>query len=301
MAERMVKHMTIKEMEEITGMSRTNIRFYEGEGLIHPKRRENGYREYSDDDAQTLMKVKLLRSMEVPLEQVKAAAFGEMQLREILASLDDALERQQKHQERTRLALRQMQQSGAEFSDLKPEEYLPILENGEAVEDAPPRLNLPWRRYFARGFDLSLYNTVVGILLYDFLNREIYLTILTLIAMLILEPLFLSLFGTTPGKAIFGIRVTDPEGSRLDYSTAMDRTWTVMWEGMAMSIPVVCLYFQYKSLDAVEQDIPLSWENASELTFKDDKMWRFIPFVLGHVALIAISVASVFILGGFHL
>ena len=72
--------MTIKEMEEKTQMSRTNIRFYESEGLIHPNRRENGYREYSESDARILMKVKLLRSMDIPLDQVKAAAFGEKQL-----------------------------------------------------------------------------------------------------------------------------------------------------------------------------------------------------------------------------
>ena len=40
--------MTIKEMEEKSGISRTNIRFYEGEGLIHPQRRENGY-QYCDE------------------------------------------------------------------------------------------------------------------------------------------------------------------------------------------------------------------------------------------------------------
>ena len=38
--------MTIKEMEEICGMSRANIRFYENEGLITPKRNENGWEVY---------------------------------------------------------------------------------------------------------------------------------------------------------------------------------------------------------------------------------------------------------------
>ncbi len=104
--------MTIKEMEEKTGMSRTNIRFYESEGLIQPNRRENGYREYSETDAQILMKVKLLRSMDVPLDQVKAAAFGEKQLCDILTELEAELDRRQAHQERTRLALRQLKQAG---------------------------------------------------------------------------------------------------------------------------------------------------------------------------------------------
>ena len=46
--------MTIKELEERTGMARANIRFYESEGLLSPARQENGYRDYSEEDVKTL-------------------------------------------------------------------------------------------------------------------------------------------------------------------------------------------------------------------------------------------------------
>ena len=40
--------MTIKDVEERTGLSRSNIRFYEKEKLIEPSRNEsNGYRDSS--------------------------------------------------------------------------------------------------------------------------------------------------------------------------------------------------------------------------------------------------------------
>lgn len=289
--------MTIKEIEEKTGMSRTNIRFYEREGLIQPQRQENGYREYSTEDARTLMKVKLLRSMDIPLEQVKAAAFGGRKLSDVLAELSIELDRRQLLQERTRQALRRMYQDGTEFEDLEPENYLYLLETGKTVEDAPPRLNLPWRRYWARCLDFSLYNTLVSLLIYDFQYRVIYVPILTLIAMLTLEPLLLSMFGTTVGKAIFGIRVTDQEGNRLDYNSAIERTWTVMWEGEALRIPLICLYFQYKSLDLAEQDIPLSWESESELTYKDDNLWRYGLYCLAVLAETALVFLAA-ILGG---
>ena len=46
--------MTIKEVEQLTGITRQNIRFYEREGLITPRRNpENQYREYSADDVKT--------------------------------------------------------------------------------------------------------------------------------------------------------------------------------------------------------------------------------------------------------
>ena len=41
--------MTIKEVEQITGLARSNIRFYEKEKLINPERNAgNVYRDYSE-------------------------------------------------------------------------------------------------------------------------------------------------------------------------------------------------------------------------------------------------------------
>ncbi|MFR3320793.1 MAG: MerR family transcriptional regulator [Lachnospiraceae bacterium] len=49
--------MTIKEVEEITNLPRSNIRFYEKEKLITPVRNpNNGYREYSEKDVNTIKK-----------------------------------------------------------------------------------------------------------------------------------------------------------------------------------------------------------------------------------------------------
>ena len=55
--------MTIKEIETLSGLPRANIRYYESEGLIAPKRAENGYREYSQADIDVLLRVKLLQAL----------------------------------------------------------------------------------------------------------------------------------------------------------------------------------------------------------------------------------------------
>ena len=50
--------MTIKDVEEQTGLSRSNIRFYEKEKLIEPSRNEsNGYRDYSENDVENIKKI----------------------------------------------------------------------------------------------------------------------------------------------------------------------------------------------------------------------------------------------------
>ena len=165
----------------------------------------------------------------------------------------------------------------------------------ETGEDAPTRLNRPWRRYWARGLDWTIYGTLVSVLMEGFRNRLVYVPVMTFFMMLLGEPLLLHLFGTTPGKAVFGIRVTDREGERLDYNTALERTWMVLWEGEALRFPLIGWYFQYKSLSLAEREIPLSWEETSELTFSDDKRWRYGLLLLVYGAVLA---AEYLLMGG---
>lgn len=42
--------MRIGEVEKLTQVKEANIKFYEREGLINPRRNENGYRDFSDED-----------------------------------------------------------------------------------------------------------------------------------------------------------------------------------------------------------------------------------------------------------
>lgn len=63
--------MTIKQIEQQSGLTRANIRFYEEEGLIHPRRQENGYRDYTDAELEMLLRIKLLRSLGLTLEEIK--------------------------------------------------------------------------------------------------------------------------------------------------------------------------------------------------------------------------------------
>ena len=51
--------MKIKQVEELVGITRKNIRFYEEQGLLNVARAENGYREYHQADVDRLMEIKL--------------------------------------------------------------------------------------------------------------------------------------------------------------------------------------------------------------------------------------------------
>ena len=83
--------MTVKELEQALGMSRANIRFYEKEGLLSPLRLENGYRDYTPDDLETLRKIKLLRQLQVSVEDIRALQQGGKELTALLAAQEEDL------------------------------------------------------------------------------------------------------------------------------------------------------------------------------------------------------------------
>lgn len=284
--------MTIKEIEEITGMIRANIRYYEAEGLVVPERnRENGYRIYSREDAETLLKIKLLRTMDVPLEEIKALQAGDLLLREALQRHLTSIAEKKVALERSGDVSRMMLEQEESFETLDALRYLSLLESGgEALkQDVKPKLNLPWRRFFARDMDYMLCSLLLTGIVRMVPRLDTLKSVLTLVAMLLLEPLCLHLFATTPGKAIFGIRVLNPEEGKLSYGDGLVRTWTVLWEGEALRIPFLNCYFLYKAYSATENGLILSWEWDSDLTFKDDKGSRYVVFVAAWMVVLALN------------
>ena len=75
--------MKINEVEALVGITRKNIRFYEAEGLLAPRRSsENGYRDYAETDVETLRQIKLLRKLDVPLAEIREMLEGQRTLAE---------------------------------------------------------------------------------------------------------------------------------------------------------------------------------------------------------------------------
>lgn len=65
--------MNISEAAELSGVSAKMIRYYEGTGLLVPAaRRENGYRDYGDDDVAILQFIRRTRDLGFSLAEVAA-------------------------------------------------------------------------------------------------------------------------------------------------------------------------------------------------------------------------------------
>ena len=84
--------MTIKDVEERTGLSRSNIRFYEKEKLIEPSRNEsNGYRDYSENDVENIKKIAYLRTLGISVEDIRNIISEKVTLQEMLEKQKEVL------------------------------------------------------------------------------------------------------------------------------------------------------------------------------------------------------------------
>lgn len=96
--------MNIKQASQLSGVSAQNIRYYEREGLLCPQRdRNNAYRQYSDKDLHTLKLIRMLRMLDMPLDDIRSVLEGTAALPQVLQSQEKRLQAQS---EKLRLAIR---------------------------------------------------------------------------------------------------------------------------------------------------------------------------------------------------
>lgn len=88
--------MNIKQAEELCGVSRQNIRFYEREGLLYPDRNpENDYREYSEEHIRILKQIRILRMLDMPLDRIRLVLQGKLSLSEAAREQELQLKKKQ--------------------------------------------------------------------------------------------------------------------------------------------------------------------------------------------------------------
>lgn len=259
--------MNIKEIEERSGLTRANIRYYEQEGLIAPVRRENKYRDYSEEDLETL-----LRSLGFSLEEIRRLQSGEADFAAAMRERSAALESEGQRLLAARNVCDAISREVTSYSALRPEDYLNSFESDKTAERRDIVEPHPWRRYFARAIDLTLVGLMVSFVQFVLLHHNLVNiskgeNVLCGLAgwglLVLIEPLLLARFGTTAGKWCMGITVTRPDGERLSYSEALNRTALVWFYGAGLGLPLVELVCSYLSYRRYTRGEELAWEEGS--------------------------------------
>ncbi|MCM1117767.1 MAG: MerR family transcriptional regulator [bacterium] len=122
--------MTIKEVEEKTGLTRSNIRFYEKEKLIEPSRNDkNGYRDYTERDVEVIKKIAYLRTLEISIEEIRDIISDKVSLIEIVEKQAGTIQTQLERLNKAKTMCQIMLDDGnVSFDELKIEKYVVDLE-----------------------------------------------------------------------------------------------------------------------------------------------------------------------------
>ena len=292
--------MTIKELERRTGLPRTSIRFYEQEGLLTPERRENNYRDYSEDNVRTLEKIKLLRRLSLDLDAIRRLQAGELSLSRALAGQALALEGDRADLERYAQVCEELSRTETSYDDLDPEPWLAALEEKSlplsrrgdpAEQDSIAAAPYPWRRYFARALDLSLAGILWSALQYLVLHwywpefglmgfADILVSAWgAWLFLLVLEPILLCTWGYTPGKRLLRLKVRLEDGSKLDLERAVIRTAWIFLRGFALGIPLLNLLCLGTCYDRCIKDQVMPWDQGLRYTVRPAGKKRVAAYV----------------------
>ena len=121
--------MTIKDVEKQTGLSRSNIRFYEKEKLIDPSRNEsNGYRDYSENDVENIKKIAYLRTLGISIEDIRSIISEKATLQEMLERQNEVLKSQIADLNKAKLMCEKMlDEESISYEKLQVEQYVTDL------------------------------------------------------------------------------------------------------------------------------------------------------------------------------
>lgn len=124
--------MKIYQVEELVGITKKNIRFYEEQKLLCPKRNpENDYREYSLEDVRQLEKIKLLRKLSVPIEDIRLLENGKLSLTQSMNQQIERIEKEQESAEVMKKLCAKLRDETTDLNTLNASLYLSEMENME--------------------------------------------------------------------------------------------------------------------------------------------------------------------------
>ena len=146
-------------------------------------------------------------------------------------------------------------------------------ENPIDEENSDERI-IPWARFFARTFDLlfvcflwifPLYfafgsgsNYSYGLIQHLVISPFIYI---------FFEPFCISIWGTTPGKFLYSIRVLNKDSSKLSIKKSIKRSLQVYIRGMAFAIPIFDSVANYIAYRDYKKNKSTPWDRNLKINY----------------------------------
>jgi TPR repeat protein len=172
-----------------------------------------------------------------------------------------------------------------------------------ADTDLTPR---PWVRFFAKWFDMSLMAApVIAFAPAMFTSGGLEAWLLQIVmgglAWLLIEPLVLASFQTTPGRALLSTKLIYEKGQQIPLGVAYERTLRVYIKGMWLGLPIVYLFPYFLAYRHLTKQGTTSWDQDGGFEVRHGKIsrLRIMLMVLIYTSLIVFgALTSAWLAGG---
>jgi len=179
---------------------------------------------------------------------------------------------------------------------------LPV-EPPSADTDLTPR---PWVRFFAKVFDMSLVAApIIAVAPAMFplggLAAWLLQIVMAGLAWLLIEPLVLAAFQTTPGRALLSTKLIYEKGQQIPLGAAYDRTLRVYIKGMGLGLPIVYLFTYFVAYRHLMTRGTTSWDEDGGFEVRHGKLsgLRIMLMVLIYTSLTVFgALTSAWLAGG---
>jgi uncharacterized RDD family membrane protein YckC len=175
---------------------------------------------------------------------------------------------------------------------------------GAASQARTSALLHPWRRYFARQFDIVLFvfcaSFAIGILFPTLVpeghsgGSDQVFGLLLLIAYIPIEGFLLNAFGTTFGKALYGIKVIKNDGA-IAWRAATLRSFYVWLRGLGVGIPIVTLFTLVNAYNKLKANGATTWDSQLGWTITHSEIGaaRWLGVAASWIAIVGVWVVLI--------
>ncbi|PCI76057.1 hypothetical protein COB21_04935 [Candidatus Aerophobetes bacterium] len=145
--------------------------------------------------------------------------------------------------------------------------------------DFAPVKSCLWRRFFARSFDYLFFILVLLILTHitplRFTSFHPYFFISVIFFWIFIETFLLSTVGTTPGKWLLSMHVSQKNGKKLSLRDSLHRSVSVWWLGLAAGVPIICLVTMLVASVKLSSTGTCSWDKMEGYKVSHKKLNPF--------------------------
>jgi len=102
-----------------------------------------------------------------------------------------------------------------------------------------------------------------------------YISLLIILSYVFVEPILLSTWGYTPGKALCRIKIKNSEGiEKLSYRVALIRSFRIWWYGLGTAIPLISFFTLIHAYDKLKKRGITSWDETGNFLVLHKKLGK---------------------------